>query len=85
MRTTIDIPDPLFRRIKSVAASKGLSLKEFINSAAVRELERLERPAEQNAGWGSFPLVPSGRSTKVPLTNDKVLELLAEDELDALS
>jgi hypothetical protein len=30
MRTTIDLPDPLFREVKSTAASRGLKLKEFI-------------------------------------------------------
>ncbi len=30
MRTTIDLPDPLFREVKSTAASHGLKLKEFI-------------------------------------------------------
>jgi len=30
MRTTIDLPDPLFRKVKSAAAERGLKLKEFI-------------------------------------------------------
>ncbi len=30
MRTTIDLPDPLFREVKSTAAARGLKLKEFI-------------------------------------------------------
>ena len=30
MRTTIDIPDPLFRNVKATAAARGLKLKEFI-------------------------------------------------------
>lgn len=30
MRTTIDLPDPLFRKVKATAASRGLKLKEFI-------------------------------------------------------
>lgn len=39
MRTTIDIPDPLFREVKATAAKKGLLLKEFITAALIRELE----------------------------------------------
>ena len=38
MRTTIDIPDPLFREVKATAARKGLLLKEFITAALVREV-----------------------------------------------
>ena len=33
MRTTVDLPDPLFRQIKSVAALRGSTLKEFIQEA----------------------------------------------------
>lgn len=30
MRTTIDLPDPLFREVKATAASRGLKIKDFI-------------------------------------------------------
>jgi hypothetical protein len=33
MKTTIDIPDPLFRKAKSRAAERGQSLKEFVAEA----------------------------------------------------
>ncbi len=33
MRTTIDLPDPLFREVKATAASRGLKLKDFIAAA----------------------------------------------------
>ena len=33
MRTTVDLPDPLFRQVKSVAALRGSTLKEFIQDA----------------------------------------------------
>jgi len=38
MRTTIDLPDPLFREVKATAARKGLLLKEFIAAALIREV-----------------------------------------------
>lgn len=38
MRTTIDIPDPLFREVKAHAARKGVLLKQFITSALIREV-----------------------------------------------
>ena len=38
MRTTIDLPDPLFRKVKATAAHKGLLLKEFIAAALLREV-----------------------------------------------
>jgi hypothetical protein len=33
MKTTIEIPDPLFRRAKSEAAESGLTLKQFFTEA----------------------------------------------------
>jgi hypothetical protein len=33
MKTTIEIPDPLFRRAKSKAAERGQTLKEFVTAA----------------------------------------------------
>ena len=33
MRTTIDLPDPLFKKVKARAAMDGLKLREFIERA----------------------------------------------------
>jgi len=33
MKTTIEIPDPLFRKAKSKAAERGQSLKDFVTEA----------------------------------------------------
>jgi len=33
MKTTIEIPDPLFRKAKARAAERGQTLKEFVNEA----------------------------------------------------
>ncbi len=38
MRTTIDMPDALFRKTKAVAALRGSSMKELIIHAVEREL-----------------------------------------------
>jgi hypothetical protein len=38
MKTTIEIPDRLFRRAKSKAAERGLSLKEFFGEALEEKL-----------------------------------------------
>ena len=46
MKTTVEIPDPLFRQAKAVAAQNGVSLKEFF-TAAVREQLRRAAGAEE--------------------------------------
>jgi hypothetical protein len=38
MKTTIEIPDPLFRRVKSKAAERSQSLKEFVAEALQEKL-----------------------------------------------
>ncbi len=38
MKTTIEIPDPLFRRAKSKAAERGQTLKEFVAEALQEKL-----------------------------------------------
>ena len=39
MKTTIEIPDDLFRRAKAVAALQGLSMKEWLTNLLRREIE----------------------------------------------
>ena len=38
MKTTIEIPDPLFRKVKSKAAERSQSLKEFVTEALQEKL-----------------------------------------------
>ena len=48
MKTTIEIPDPLFRRVKSRAAERGQSLREFVAEALQEKLS--PNPSEAVAG-----------------------------------
>lgn len=48
MKTTVDIPDTLFRRAKAAAATEGISLKVLISDALERRLRErggLDAPA----------------------------------------
>lgn len=38
MKTTVEIPDPLFRKAKSTAAESGQSLKELVSEALQEKL-----------------------------------------------
>ena len=57
MKTTIDLPDQLFRRAKATAAERGLSLKDFITAAVERSL------ATPSGSWADaltkLPRVPT--------------------------
>jgi hypothetical protein len=38
MKTTLELPDPLFRRAKATAAERGQSLKDFVTDALREKL-----------------------------------------------
>jgi hypothetical protein len=38
MKTTLEIPDPIFRRAKSAAAEHGIALREFVTEAVKEKL-----------------------------------------------
>jgi hypothetical protein len=38
MKTTLEIPDPVFRRAKSAAAARGIPLREFVTEAVKDKL-----------------------------------------------
>jgi len=40
MKTTLEIPDAIFRRAKSVAAERGIPLREFVTEAVKDKLAR---------------------------------------------
>ena len=54
MKTTLEIPDPIFRRAKSVAAQRGIPLRAFVTEAVEEKLEagvkREEKPWVSLAG-----------------------------------
>ncbi len=45
MKTTVEIPDVLFRRVKSKAAAHGQTLKEFVGEALQEKLASRRGPA----------------------------------------
>ncbi|MGD0566778.1 MAG: hypothetical protein ABSA78_00115 [Candidatus Sulfotelmatobacter sp.] len=47
MKTTLEIPDFLFRRAKSVAAERGIPLRQFVTEAVQEKL----RIAPQEKPW----------------------------------
>ena len=73
MRTTVDIPDSLYRDLKSKAAGEGRSVKELILRGVEIELQlkptRRRRPV-------SLPLVCSKEPGTVALDNAKIFEII---------
>ncbi len=53
MKTTLEIPDPLYREIKAHAAACGQTVKVFVNEAVEEKLERGKPKAGAQRGWRS--------------------------------
>ncbi len=51
MKTTVEIPDPLFRRAKAAAAQQGISLKEFFTASLREQLRRKGHGAAAAKPW----------------------------------
>ena len=47
MKTTLEIPDALFRRAKSVAAQRGIALRAFVTEAVEEKLATSSRKTEK--------------------------------------
>lgn len=65
MRKTINVEDSLMRRAKSVAAEHGEFLKNFIERAIIRELERIgSRGSSAPPSRVELPLIGGKRGKK---------------------
>ena len=47
MKTTLEIPDSVFRRAKSVAARRGIPLREFVTEAVKDKLADADKAADK--------------------------------------
>ena len=51
MKTTLEIPDELFRQLKATAALRGESMKEFVTTALRHRLEQSTKTPVDQTGW----------------------------------
>jgi len=77
MKTTIEIPEPLFRQAKARAALDGLSLRDlFLRGLQLSLQTPPSTPVRQRA---AFPLIRAAQPT-TPLTDEQVYAALDNDE-----
>jgi metal-responsive CopG/Arc/MetJ family transcriptional regulator len=74
MRTTVDLPDPLFRQVKSLAALRGSTLKQFIQEA-LRQAVASDRGMRRHKV--RLPLIRSKHPGTLRLTNADIEDHLA--------
>lgn len=70
IRTTVDIPAPLYRKLKEQAAVKGRSIRELVLAGVKTVLLEGQRPHSKRV---QFPLIIS-KGPKVDLTNEQIYE-----------
>jgi hypothetical protein len=51
LKTTVEIPDPLYRRAKAAAAQKGIPLKQLFTEALREQLRRHTPGQKQDKPW----------------------------------
>jgi hypothetical protein len=74
MRTTVDIPDPVYRRLKTRAASEGTSAKQLI----LRGVEQvLKGPRRKRGRRVKLPIVRSKEPGTLHLDNAKIYDLIS--------
>jgi hypothetical protein len=99
MRTTVDIPDELFRRVKARAAGRGMKLKEYVQQALLDSLYRHQPVSEVRETATPYdtdalvlrddcvlPQIRGETSEELRcLTDERIDELLEQEEVsDAL-
>lgn len=74
MRTTVDIPDPVYRRLKSRAASEGSSAKELI----LRGVEQVLKEHPRRRGKKiKLPIIRSKQPGTLELDNERIFEIIS--------
>jgi hypothetical protein len=80
MRVTLDLPDELLKRAKIAAVERGVTLRELIGSALVRDLA----PPEPASRRVRFPLFSSQQPGSLALTNADLARAEADEDREPL-
>lgn len=82
MRTTIDLPDELFRQAKAKAAIGGMKLKELITLYVEQGLKGSSPGSLSKRQRSELPVARKATGRTIPaLTNLEIQRLLDEEEV----
>ena len=86
MRTTIDLPDELFRQAKATAALRGLKFKDFVTQILEEALKgRQAAPRETPRARRVLPVIIPDRGVKIQaLSNVELETLFLQEDLERL-
>ncbi len=74
MRTTVDIPDTVYRRLKTRAANEGRPAKELILRGVELILKKGPRKSRRRI---KLPLIRSKQPGTLELNNDRIFEIIS--------
>ena len=83
MKTTLEIPDPIFRRAKSAAAQRGIPLREFVTQAVKDKLATSGKTVEKPwmAAFGKLRHLRKETARINRLMEEEFEQVEAEDRL----
>jgi hypothetical protein len=77
MRTTIDIPDEVYRRLKVKAAVEGETLREIALRGILREIDGdIEQPSVTPRKRFELPVIRSARPGSLEIDNETIYDLI---------
>lgn len=82
MKTTVELPDATFRRVKAIVANRSITLKQFFTTALEEQIRRYAQETqtpEAEAPW----MAGFGALSDLSDENRRILELI-EEEFDTL-
>lgn len=79
MRTTIDIPDEVYRRLKAKAALEGTSIRSLLVRAAEAALNKEKGQVRRKL---HLPIIPSARPGSLHITNEQIEDILFKQEIE---
>ena len=81
MKTTIEIPDRLFRRAKATAAARGQTLKQLLTEALEEKLDARTPPGEPDwtRGFGKLKRLHK-ETTRIQARIEEAFEVLEPED-----
>ena len=82
MRTTLDLPDETFRKLKAEAALRGYKLKELVTEFIERGLKEGPQPpaAQSPRPVYAIPIAREADGTVTPALSNAQLQAILDDE-----
>ena len=80
MRTTLDLPDELFRQVKAKAAVEGLSLKELLRRYVEGGLRQPLKVVGETVERSRLPIIPRRTDYRVSALTSELQAQVDEQE-----